>query len=77
MKSFSFIIAAGRPEKTLQLAKEEIVNRGGYMGGDSFRVGKYAGRYRHIPGGFEITITDKPFLVPGSMVEKKVREFFA
>lgn len=77
MKEFSFIVAAGNPVKKLQLAKEEVLSRDGYMGGDSFRVGKYAGRYRHIPGGFEITITDKPFLVPGSMVEKKVREFFA
>lgn len=77
MKPYTFTIETDTPARAIQLARNELAAHDGYLGHDAFRAGKYAGRWRQIPGGIEVTLTDKPFLVPVALVESKVREYFS
>lgn len=76
MSPYTFIIATSDPAKAILMARQEIRNRGGVIGVSTFRAGKYAGRWRQISAGIEITIEEKPMLVPMVIIESKIREYF-
>lgn len=77
MTPYTFVIKTDNPTKAILIAKEEITARNGYMNASSFRQGKYSGRYRQVPGGVEITIEDKPMLMPVTFIENKIKDYFA
>ncbi len=71
---------------TLKRVETTITNKGGRFSGDT-RSGEFAGntpigmvkgRYTVLSDAdIEITITDKPFLAPQSIIENKIRDYFA
>ena len=77
MKPYTFIVSTKEPTKAILIAKQEIAANGGYMGKDKFRIGKYAGSYRQVSAGVEVTLEEKPMLMPVSFIETKIREYFA
>lgn len=71
---------------TLNRVKQTITSKGGSFEGDTESgefsgqtpVGKVKGKYTVIHGrDIEITITDKPFLAPLSVIEDRVRNYFS
>lgn len=72
-------------EATLDRVKTTISNKGGQFTGDTNNgqfsgntpVGAVKGKYVVKNGSLEITITDKPFLAPMSIIEDKIRNYFA
>ena len=78
----SFIIAfSGSPQGRIHHAQAEAHKAGALFQGDetagSFQGNGVAGEY-HIEGGtVTITITSKPFYAPWSLIESKLRDFFA
>ena len=65
--------------------RSEITGNGGRFEGDteygSFDgksvLGSIKGEYRCIAGNeIEITITDKPFIVPYGMIESEIKQYF-
>lgn len=81
MNPYPFTIKTDAPDKAIAIAKAEISKRGGYMGATAFRKDKYAGTYRQVPGGIEVTITDKPTVfgigASNETIEATIREYFA
>lgn len=81
MKPYTFIIMTKSPSQAVLIAKQEIAANGGYMSKYKFRVKGYAGSYRQISAGVEITLEDKPTVLgigaPNSVIETKIREYFA
>ncbi len=79
----------GDPERRRVLferAAAKLARHGAYEGtpdGGEFRgstpVGALAGVYRSEPGSeiLEIELTEKPWLVPTSLIENEVRKFLA
>lgn len=71
---------------TLKRVETTITSKGGQFSGDT-RSGTFAGntpigvvkgRYTVLSDtDIEITITDKPFLAPQSIIENKIRDYFA
>jgi len=72
-------------EATLDRVRTTISNKGGQFSGDTNNgqfsgntpVGAVKGKYVVKNGNLEITITDKPFLAPMSIIEDKIRNYFA
>jgi hypothetical protein len=69
----------------LDRVRANITNSGGNFNGDT-QSGQFSGEVPMM-GGFEgqyqvngetitITITEKPFLIPCTLIESKIREFF-
>lgn len=71
---------------TLKRVETTITSKGGQFSGDT-RTGNFAGTtpIGMVKGQYtvlndkdiEITITDKPFLAPQSIIENKIRDYFA
>lgn len=80
MKPYPFIIETKDPDKAISLARHELAAQGGYLSASMFRVKKYAGKYRKIDRGIEITLEEKPTIcgigVSNATIEKKVKEYF-
>ncbi len=68
---------------TLGKAKTAILKGGGTFNGDERKgdfivntpAGKVKGNYTIVGQVFTLNITDKPFIVPLSVIESQVREF--
>ena len=81
--SFSFDLP-GDPAAAVAKAGTIVRDAGGTFSGDasagSFAgktpVGEVKGVYRGSGGRVTVEITGKPFVVPKSMAESKIREFF-
>ena len=81
--SFAFDLP-GDPAAALAKASSLVKGAGGTFAGDadagSFAgktpVGEVKGTYRVAGSRVSVTITDKPFVVPKSVVESKVKGFF-
>ena len=80
MSPYTFIIATNDPAKAILMARQEIKKRSGVMGTSTFRAGGYAGRWRQISAGIEITIEEKPTVfgvgVANTLIESKIRGYF-
>jgi hypothetical protein len=79
-RGFSFSFA--RPPdigRAVQTVRSGIEGKGGVFDGNekqgSFRAGGIAGQYR-VSGVVDVTITEKPLLIPGSLIEKEVKNYF-
>jgi len=63
----------------IQTVQANIKNRGGTFTGDerqgSFSASGIAGRYR-VLDKVDVTISEKPFVVPNSLIENEVKNFF-
>lgn len=75
----------GDPQRAVQNVETQLRAAGGTFAGDA-RAGKFGGKspVGLIEGTYEVhndtvtvTITKKPFVVPNSTVEGKIREYFA
>lgn len=84
MAKHSFDVTfAGAPEDTIAKARAGIEKRGGTFTGDVTKgdlvavtpAGKVKGNYRVSGQTITIEITDKPFVVPASVIEAQVRKF--
>lgn len=73
-------------KETLNRVKQTITSKGGTFTGDTTQgefagvtpVGKVKGKYSIVNGkDIEIVITDKPFIAPMSVIEDRVRNYFA
>ena len=73
-----------RRREVFERAAAALANHGRYEGnpdGGAFRgttpIGALAGSYRSEPGSdvLEIELTEKPWLVPVSLIENEVRKF--
>ena len=79
--SKTFTIEAKEPIETLlERAKATAARHSATLSGDT-KKGTFAGSgvkgtYETEGSTIHITITDKPFVAPMSMVESKIREFF-
>jgi hypothetical protein len=65
--------------QAVQTVRSGIENKGGTFNGDerqgSFNASGITGRYS-IADSVNVTITEKPFIVPNSLIEKEVKTFF-
>lgn len=79
-KSFT-VALGGSPAVLVQKAQAVAREAGASFQGDEasgrFRGSGVVGQYRIEGGQMTITITSKPFYAPWSLVESKVRSFFA
>lgn len=81
--TFSFDVPDGA-ETALAKASSLVTSAGGSFAGDTnggtfagkTPVGDVKGRYQVAGKTVTIEITDKPFIVPKTLVETKVKEFF-
>lgn len=72
-------------KETLDRVKQTIVGKGGTFTGNTEQgefagvtpVGKVKGKYMVKGKDIEIVITDKPFVAPMSIIEDRVRNYFA
>jgi hypothetical protein len=71
---------------TLARVEQTIVSKGGEFSGDTQQgqfsgvtpIGDVKGTYAITANNeIEITITDKPFVAPMSIIESKIRDYFA
>ena len=71
---------------TLVRVEKTITSKGGSFSGDTTQgqfsgvtpVGNVKGKYTvNANKDIEITITDKPFIAPMSIIENKIRDYFA
>ena len=71
---------------TLERVEKTITGKGGSFSGDTTQgqfsgvtpVGNVKGKYTvNANKDIEITITDKPFIAPMSIIENKIRDYFA
>jgi hypothetical protein len=78
--SFTFQIN-GDINEAVKKASAEAESNGVAFYGDpdagSFNGKGVTGTYRTEGNTVEVTITDKPFLAPMSMIESKIKEFFS
>jgi hypothetical protein len=69
----------GDLRKAVNLVKSGIAEQGGAFRGDeragSFEASGITGEY-NIAQKVDVTIIDKPFIIPNSMIEKEVKKFF-
>ena len=78
------ITVSGELAGVLDQVRSNIVGAGGAFSGDASSgefsgptaVGIVKGSYTVRGGVVTVTITDKPFLVPCSTIESKVRDYF-
>jgi len=84
MAAHSFSVNfTGPAVDTLAKAKGAIEKAGGTFNGDEHKgdfvvstpAGKVKGTYGISGQTFTVTVTDKPFIVPGSAIEAQVRKF--
>ncbi|MDR2922739.1 MAG: DUF4384 domain-containing protein [Treponema sp.] len=65
--------------QAVQSVKSGILGKGGAFTGDdrqgSFQVSGIAGQYR-VADKVNVTITDKPVLIPNSLIEREVKNYF-
>lgn len=72
-------------KETLDRVKQTITSKGGSFNGNTERgefagvtpIGKVKGKYTVNGKDIEIVITDKPFVAPMSVIEDRVRNYFA
>ena len=76
MKPYTFFIKTNAPAKAILLAKQEVQSRGGIMQGGKFNAKGFSGEYKQVHGGVEITLTEKPMMIPIILIEPRVREWF-
>lgn len=70
---------------TLKRVETTITTKGGSFSGDTDRgnfsgvtpVGMVKGTYAVNGSDIQITITDKPFIAPLSIIEHKIRDYFS
>lgn len=76
---FSFQVA--NVEQSLTKVKSQMTNAGHKFNGDSvkgaFAGGGVEGEYSIEGNTVTVNITKKPFVAPKSLVEKKIKEYFA
>jgi hypothetical protein len=82
-----FTVASnGDLDATLARVEKTITGKGGSFSGDTKQgqfsgvtpVGNVKGKYSvNANKDIEITITDKPFIAPMSVIENKIRDYFA
>ena len=86
MSKHSFQVTfAGAPQDTIAKARAGIEKQGGTFTGDTTKgdlvavtpAGKVKGNYRVEGQTITMEITDKPFIVPASVIEGQVRKFLA
>ena len=73
----------GPAHATVTKAQAAIEKAGGTFTGDDSKggfsastpAGTVKGQYTIEGQNFSVTITDKPFIVPGSTIESKIREY--
>jgi hypothetical protein len=78
----SFKVKVKDANSAFNKVKREIKRSGGTITGTvtkgEFQGAGVRGYFNKVgSNSFQITITDKPFFAPGSMVENKIRAFFA
>ncbi|HQV23763.1 MAG: hypothetical protein H6996_07480 [Moraxellaceae bacterium] len=72
-------------KETLDRVKQTITSKGGTFDGNTESgefagvtpIGKVKGKYTVNGKDIEIVITDKPFVAPMSVIEDRVRNYFA
>jgi len=79
--SKTFTIQANEPiESILKRARETAARHDAKLEGDTqkgtFSGAGVKGVYETDGSNIHITITDKPFVIPMSLVESKIRDFF-
>lgn len=78
-KTFTFPLTTTADDMLAQASKAAH-DVGAVFQGDAaagtFEAGGVEGTYKVIGNEVSITIADKPFFVPWSMVEEKLKEFF-
>jgi hypothetical protein len=77
---FNFSFARpGNIGRAVQAVRSGIEGKGGTFNGDeqqgSFKAGGIAGQYR-VANVVNVTITEKPFVIPNSLIEKEVKSYF-
>lgn len=82
-----FTVASnGDLSATLERVEKTITGKGGSFSGDTRQgqfsgvtpIGNVKGKYTVTANNdIDITITDKPFLAPMSVIENKIRDYFA
>lgn len=86
MAKHSFTVSfTGTANETVSKAKGAIEKSGGTFAGDDTKgdlvastpAGKVKGCYRVQGQNITIDITDKPFVVPASVIEGQIRKFLA
>jgi hypothetical protein len=83
--SFSFSLPVADPEAAFQKASSAIANLGGTVSGNAASgqfsgktpLGAVAGSYAFERGSLQVSVHQKPFLAPESLIKSKVAEFFA
>ncbi len=69
------------PEKTLQSVRQMARSFGGSVAGDltggTFSGKGISGSYRIHDGNIIITVEEKPFLLPWTVIKEKINEFLA
>jgi hypothetical protein len=81
--SFS-VTVPGSIDTAIAMAKTAITTEGGSFMGDNQSgqftgtspIGDVKGNYTVAGNVVNITITEKPFLAPMSLIEQKIRDFF-
>jgi predicted small secreted protein len=65
--------------QALETVQTRITNKGGTFSGDerqgSFKASGIAGQYK-VSDKVDVTISEKPFVVPNSLIENEVKNFF-
>jgi hypothetical protein len=66
-------------DRAVRTVRSGIEGKGGTFSGNeqqgSFRAGGIAGQYR-VADVVNVTITEKPFIIPNSTIEKEVKNYF-
>lgn len=77
--TFSFQVA--NVDQSLSKVKSEMLKAGYKFSGDSskgsFAGGGVEGDYQIAGNTVTVNITKKPFVAPKSLIEKKIKEYFA
>jgi hypothetical protein len=80
------VASSGDLNATLARVEKTITSKGGSFSGDTKEgqfsgvtpIGNVKGKYTVTANNdIDITITDKPFLAPMSVIENKIRDYFA
>jgi hypothetical protein len=79
-QGFTFSFARpGDIGRAVDAVRSGIERKGGAFNGNeqqgSFRAGGIAGQYQ-VSGMVNVTITEKPLLIPNSLIEKEVKNYF-
>jgi hypothetical protein len=78
----NFNFSFEKPEnitQTIQMVRNGIEGKGGKFTGNeqrgNFQANGIAGQYR-VSEKVNVTITEKPFLIPNSLIEREIKNYF-